>query len=247
MMVDWFQETKSDLFQDNFLPSRQIDEAVRRDVMQKIANVFAIPECRFTRFHRDPDNTSEWITVVYKTAFDAERASKNLPDQGLNVYYPKTRHKSTVIERYLKSLIYENDEASKKMVSVLGRYLMIQVPYEPETLQKLEIPQTFLEGPFNRNGVLHIVAIDGQYSITINSEIVANRAFHEKRNKETDPAISLRFREGETVFVSEGNLQGYFVKMDANVPMAYQLKSKVPVIVGNGSVYKIRLAWLKKV
>lgn len=251
MSDDWFQERQSDLFQLDYAPGRVIPEDIRQYVNQKINEIFGMPEALLKpapRYVKDDSNKSGWITVVYRSMHEAQSAAAKLPGSGLNVFYPMTRYKCTQIEMYLQNLKGLSDTQSSRLVPAFGRYLLIQLPEDQETYLNLDIPQSWLEGPFNKNGVVTILAIGGEYSVTPNNEIERCRRFHETRNKKTDPTKVLRFRSDEVVRVTDGNLQGWNVRIVDDVPLSYKIASKVGVYVGTGgAIHQVRIAWLEKV
>jgi hypothetical protein len=251
MADDWFQERRADLFQPDYAAGRVIPEDLRTETNKKLAEAFGIPKellkCK-QRYCKDESNKNGWIVVVYRSAYEAERASIALPEQGLNVYYPKTRFRSTRIEKYLQENKGICDTQTGRFAAAFGRYLLVQLPEDQETFATLDIPQNWLEGPFNKNGVVTVLSIAGEYLVTRNEEIVRNRRFHEHRNKVHDPKKLKRFHADEVVRVTDGNLQGWNVRIVDDVPMSYKVASKVGVIVGNsGAIHQVRIAWLEKV
>lgn len=250
MMEDWFQERKTDLFQSEYAPGRVIPDEVRQDAERKLSEIFGIPEDYIRqppRYCKDERNRSGWITVVYRSMHEAQNAAGKLPDSGLNVFYPLTRYRCTQIEMYLQSLKGLADTQSTRFVPAFGRYLLVQLPEDQETFENLDVSQTWLEGPFNKNGVVTILSHDGEYSVTPNEEILRCRRFHDNRNKKTDPAKVLRFRADEMVRVTDGNLVNWNVRIVDDVPLAYKIASKVAVYVGNGgAIHQVRIAWLEK-
>lgn len=250
MAEDWFQERKSDLFQSDYSPGRIIPEDLRRRADQSIADVFGIPDDMLQvrpRFCKDDTNKSGWITVVYRTIYEAQRAATSLPESGLNVFYPLTRYKCTEIEAYLQSLKGLTDTPTGRLVPAFGRYLLIQLPEDQQSFHTLDIPQNWLEGPFNKNGVVTVLSVDGEYLITTNIEVDRCRRFLEKRNKRTDPTKVLRFSADEMVRVIDGNLKDWDVRIVDDVPLSYKIASKVGVYVGmGGAIHQVRIAWLKK-
>ncbi len=251
MSNDWFQELKSDLFQTDYAPGRPILEDLRKSAEKNLAEIFGIPENLLStkqKYTKDENNKSSWITVVYRNVHDASKAANELPLNGLNVYYPMTRFRCTQIEQYIYNMKGVSDTPTGRMVPAFGRYLLIQLPEDQETFENLEISQSWLEGPFNKNGVVTILSQQGEYSLTPNEDVVRNKNFQEKRNKRTDPTKVLRFAHDETVRVIDGNLLGWHVRIVDDVPLSYKVASKVKVYVGSaGSIHQVRIAWLEKI
>jgi hypothetical protein len=246
---DWFQETKTDLFQNNFLPGRKIPDFD----LSSIEGIFRETDCapRIKGFTLDHTNTSPWITAIYISQYHAEKASKALPSFGLNVYYPKCRfkEKEVLADWEMKSVRREKQgQVKQRFVAAYGRYLFIQLPEDQDTFENVEISEEFLSGRMDENGLANIMFADGTYSLTLHREIVQNQEFHERQNKATDPKVMLRFNEGEQVQVIDGNLAGKIVRMACNVFMSFKLKSKVEVILGkSGARHYVKVGYLKKI
>lgn len=236
MEDDFFQTRKSDFFQSDFLPGRDIPHPANLDPYFG----FSKPDDRATQqFAYDERNTSDWITVVYHSVYFATRASQNLRALGLKAYYPKTR---IVLTNYIK------DEVRERMTAAYGRYLFIQLPECPLTLHNLPIDEALISGPLNQNGVANIITIGGQRSITRHSEIEFNRKFIEDENKRADPKSALRFHAGQVVLVTQGSLEGYYVYCLEDIKMSYKLKSKVEIQVSRtGARHYIKVGALQHV
>lgn len=241
---DWFQERKSDFFQENFFPGRKID-------FSTVETLVARGEVVVPQFTRDLSNTSPWITVIYGSQFCAERASKELPKYGLNIYYPKCRNvaKEITIEwDATRPKRKSKEDHGSRFVPAYGRYLFLQLPEDQETFANLDISEEFLAGPADENGFVNILCVDGNYSLTLHKEIETNRKFHDQRNKDTDPRFALRFQANEVVRVTDGNLKGYYVKVEVDIRMNFSLKSKTAVILGKTNArHYVKLGYLEKV
>ena len=234
MNDDFFQTKKSDFFQTDFFPGRTIPELLAPHFAHQPLQIQLKQQ-----FVLDERNDSDWITVIYKSVYFAERAANKLKDIGLRTYYPKHRIVVTNVSK---------DEVRERMTAAYGRYLFIQLPEHPETLVNLQIDEQLLAGPFNQNGVESIISIDGEYSLTRNREIDRNRNFHEKQNKRNDPKVALRFRAGDLVLVTEGTLEGHYVVCLEDIKMSYKLKSKVEVQLGkNGARHYTKVGSLQAV
>jgi hypothetical protein len=233
MRDDFFQAPKSDLFQDEFLPGRAIPEhdltAALSALVERSAQQPTID------FVADVSNKSDWITVIYASASHAEKAAKALPGFGLKVFYPKCRHKAkeSQIEFDMQRRKRKDTTNTPALVPAYGRYLFIQLPEDQETLANLEVTERMLGGRFNENGVVKIMSIDGEYSLTQNREILANENFHLEQIEKSNPRTSVRFAKNEVVRVTRGNLAGYFVTVAADIFMYFKLTGKTEVIIEN--------------
>lgn len=246
MEQDWFQERRSDLFQENFLPCRQIPA---HDISEMFPHKHVI--VKTPGYTLDLSNTSPWITAIYRSQFHAANAAKQLPGYGLNIYYPRCRfkEKEIVADWELKSRKRAKEgKSGERFVAAYGRYLFIQLPEDQDTFANLDVSEEFLSGRFNENGLVEIMSSDDRYSLTTNLEIMHNREFHAVRNRLTDPKINLRFAIGEVVRVAKGNLHGYLGKLAYDVMMSVRLKTKVQLILGStGAKHYVQLGYLEKV
>lgn len=246
---DLFQETKSDLFQNDYIPGRFIDESLR-EKFDDIAKAFGLPKRTLhtpSAFTFDVENKSPWITVVYKSIYNASRAADKLPQIGLNVYYPQTRYKEAAIQANWEMRKEKGKEVKDKWVPAFGRYLLIQLPEDQTTFENLQLDEEFLGGPFNQNCVVTILAVNGYFSLTTNDEICYNRRYHEQTNKNSNPKLNLRFEENETVRVTDGPMKGYCASCIDDVPMSYRLKTKTRIKLGrNSAIYYIKIGYLEK-
>lgn len=229
MIDDYFQLTRSDFFQSEYLPGRAIPDYEMYPVMLVLHDYEF--DCKFVC---DPNSTHPWITVIYQSMYFAEKASRALQARGLNVYYPKTRYKE-------REVMADWETRRKRKVATTvseftpayGRYLFIQLINDPKLYEDINITEKMLAGRFNENGVVGIMSVDGIYSFTSNAEIIQNKEFHKEQITKTDPKTQLRFRLGETVRACRGNLHGKFVKVCVDVYMYYKASSKIEVSIGN--------------
>lgn len=245
MSEDLFQQTKSDFFQNEYLPGRAIPEYC--PLSDNLTPLISTKKDFDFNFYPSPNNTLPWITVIYESMYFAERASKNLPLRGLNVYYPKTRYK----EKEIQAAADANTQKRMKhkppaFVPAYGRYLFIQLVNDP-LFEQNQISENMLSGRFNENGVVEIMAIGGQYSLTLNLEILENDTFHKEQIKKTDPRKTLRFKTGEIARVVRGNLNGYFVTVCTDIYTYFKPSSKTEVQLGNaGARHYVKVGDLEK-
>lgn len=245
---EFFQEVMSDWFQEKFLPSRVVNENLRN-----IYNSFNAYDSTIfdshkpTMFCLDLNNKSPWITVVYKSIFDATRASVKLPEFGLNVYYPKTRYKENSILANWETRKEKGKEVKDKWVPAFGRYLLVQLPEDQITFANIPLDEEFLGGMFNQNGVVTILSVNGDFSLSTNDEICYNRRYREQTNKDSNPKLNLRFEENQSVIVTEGPMKGYTASCLDDVPMSFRLKTKTRIKLGrNSAIYYIKIGYLEK-